>query len=148
MENNENNTTDKGGWRKWALAEAHRYKRMLGMSDDEWAALLSNWNAESSAELAEGELQQMLNRLAELSGDQPIDDELALWRRRVYGVIGSYLRMQGYDAKPRPIRELARRGSHGTTFNELTVPHLKRVYNIYAERARQLEAKQRFTKKR
>lgn len=147
MEQN-NNTTNKGGWRRWALAEAHRYKRMLGMSDDEWRALLSNWNTESSATMAEGELQQLLSRLAELSGDQPQTDELALWRRRVYGVIGAFLTAKGYEPKAAVIRELAVRGSHdGCTFRELSVNKLKHVYIIYAERVKQLEQQHRWGKK-
>ena len=78
------------------------------MSDEDWRAFLAQWRVESSKDLTDDQLKELRHRLHDITdprqtatGRAEADSkatDIIKWRKRVYGVIGAWLREGHYKS--------------------------------------------------
>ncbi len=119
--------------RHTALADIHRMKNVLCMTDEDWRTFLAQWRVESSKELTNSALHEVRLMLHGMT-DSPTDDERTRWMRRVWSVVGSWLRANGWKNDNDAIRTVVCRAARKKSTREITLGHLKQIY--YAWRAK------------
>ncbi|MEE1346785.1 MAG: phage protein GemA/Gp16 family protein [Bacteroidales bacterium] len=131
-------------WRRAALADIHRMKSVLCMSDEDWRAFLAQWRVESSKDLTDDQLKELRHRLHDITdprqtatGRAEADSkatDIIRWRKRVYGVIGAWLREGHYKSDAAAIRTVACRATRRDDFNQISLSELKQLYHSWCKK--------------
>jgi len=101
-----------------------------GMNDDEKLALLSGYNVESSKDLNEKQLIDLINKL---EGKQT-DPEGDMWRKRVIAAIGAYLRRTNQTETIEYIKSIACRAAETDSFNKIANTKLRAIYSEFTKK--------------
>lgn len=107
------------------LRQYHAMCRILGITPDERRAIASSYGVDSSRELTN---QQLVELIARLQGDAH------RWRRRVMAVIGAYLRRINRSESAETIKAIACRAAGYESFNRIPVSRLREVYYEFLRR--------------
>lgn len=129
--------------RRAAIADIHRMKALLGLTDDAYRQMLSGWGVGSSALMTDAQLAELRTRLHDLTDPRTSrtgrvsgkhDSEMILWRRRVYAVVGQWLHAMGYPPTAQAIRTTVCRATHADSFNSVSLSQLKQVYHSWCRK--------------
>lgn len=126
--------------RRLALADIHRIKNTRGISDENWRLMLTSYGVESSADLPLGQLRLFRRRLHEMFADEVHCDERAKWLKRVYGVVGKWLRDNGWKDDSEAIRTVICRAARKKALRSIELSHLKQIYYAWKAKSEQVEA--------
>ncbi len=107
------------------LRQYHAMCRILGINAEERRAIASSYGVESSKDLTN---KQLVELLAKLHG------EAHRWRRRVMAVIGAYLRRINYTENADTIKAVACRAAGYDDYNRIPVSRLREVYYEFLRR--------------
>lgn len=122
--------------RRKAIADIHRMKTLLGMSDDEYRVMLSAWGVNSSKDLDDKGLASLRYAMHEktLALHESSSKTLDVWRKRVYGVVGKWLDTCGYTNNAQAIRTIVCRATQRDNFNKIPASELKQVYHSWSRK--------------
>jgi hypothetical protein len=115
------------------IQQYHTICRTLGMNREDKLALLSGWGANSSTELSDRELGDVLEQLRNIQYSR--NEEANQWRRRVIAAAAAYFEFIGkFQQIDEPVRRLqyikgmACRMTKHKSFNAIPVERLRNIY--------------------
>ena len=133
------------------MARIHAVKKQLGMTEDAYRAFLGSFGVESSKELDERTLQRavaVLEKQLPQRQEQPEKPktEAEIWRKRVFGSIGGYLKLLGSDVNNAEYIKgvaLNATGRKYTNFNQIPPSELVTIYYVFLNKQKTFNAASR-----
>lgn len=122
--------------KKKLLIKFHTVCSNKGMTADEKDSLLEGAGVESSKELSEAQLSRLIDKLQ----DGLKDSEADRWRKRVMGVIGSWLRNRSMQDSDVLIKAIACQAAGTDNFNKISITKLTRIYAEWREKEKTIKA--------
>ena len=110
---------------KQAIILFHTVCANYGITDDQKQAIYSSYGVDSSKKMAASELQQAANSISQ---------ESQLWRTRVMGAIGGYLKRTNQTGNSALIKAIACRAAKTDDFNKIKIAELRRIYNLFLKK--------------
>jgi len=110
-----------------------------GITTDNRRAIVGAYGCESSRELTEEELEEIIGKL---NADMSADGDK--WRKRVMASIGAWLRRVNIEQSPVMIKAIACRASGYPHFNAIPVSRLRDVYYEFVRKAKTVAGVQEF----
>ncbi|MDR1653559.1 MAG: hypothetical protein LBS01_07945 [Prevotellaceae bacterium] len=92
--------------------------------------LVSNYGVTSSKDLNYSHLLELV-QLLERNGATPERSEMDVWRKRLMGAIGGWLRSIGRAADGNAIKAIACRAAKVKNFNKIPLEQLRGLYNAF-----------------
>ena len=126
--------------RRAAIADVHRMKAIAAMSDEDYRAMLASYGVEHSTELSDAQLSDLRGRMHQLTDGAARADERASWMKRVWCVVGTWLRANGWKDDSAAIRTVICRAARKKSTREITLSHLKQIYHAWKVKCEQTEA--------
>ncbi len=128
--------------RNMQLRAIHRWVADLGMDDETYRAFLhSNFRVYSSKDLTPEELDKVITLLSDIyrvRSNKSMKERIRdTWRKRVMGVIASWLRQKGQKENCAIIKEIACRTAKTDDFNAISDRKLIYVYNVFCSKTKQ-----------
>lgn len=114
---------------KKLLSKYHVLCKTLNMDADNKAVILQQYGVESSKDLTDYQLIDIINKL---TANVPTDHDK--WRKRVIAVIGAWLRSINKPENIDEIKAIACRATGCNNFNSITVSKLRIVYNEFVNK--------------
>lgn len=134
---NEDKIMDK--MHKQLLKQYHTLCSILKMSREDKVALLSGYNVESSRDLSQHQLVDLCAHLSKLIAETKGVGSMDVQRKRLIGVIGSYIELRGGDRYNQPlIKAIACRAAGVESFNAIPRQRLQSLYNAFAQQCRDM----------
>lgn len=121
-------TSKQEAYRKSLIKRLHTVKSEIGLTDDQYRAVLSGFGVESSKQLS---IDELLRAIELLHTRNPDDDK---WRKRCMAVIGAYLRRLNYAENADSIKAVACRAAGYENFNSIPVSRLREIYYEFLRR--------------
>lgn len=105
----------------------HSVCSLRGMDADDRKVFLHQYGVESSSDLNEKQLSEIIEKLQQ---------EPNIWRRRVIAAVGAWLRVTGRTENIDIIKAIACRAAGTETFNKITVSRLRDIYHEFSRKAK------------
>lgn len=122
---------------KWLLGRFHAACSKLGMSVEEKKEVIYAYGCESSADINNEDLLELCFKLEKQH--DPVLAEMDLWRKRVFGAIGCYLKFIDKQQTVELIKAVATRATGFDNFNEIPVDRLRNVYYAFVKKQKDFE---------
>lgn len=110
---------------KALLIKFHTILKSSGITDDEKYAMLNSYGVDSSKDLND---KQLIDLITKLLGQSKEYDESDQWRKRVIASIGAYLRILNKDESIDYIKSIACQASGSKNFNKIPLANLRSIY--------------------
>lgn len=117
------------------IKQFHTVCSKSGISPEERRVIVGSFGRESSRELTEKELEDII---------RSISDDSDKWRKRVMAGIGAWLRGVNIDHSPVMIKAIACRASGYPHFNAIPVSRLRDVYYEFVRKSKTVTGVQEF----
>lgn len=122
------------------IAALHARVNSLGISDENYRAILNSYGAQHSTDLDANTIREILEHLKRFT--TPLDPrkvETDKWRRRVMGVAAALMRRTGYPDTTAYIKALACQMASVDSFNQIPLDRLRSIYNALHHRLNDIE---------
>ena len=119
---------------KWLLKKFHTLCTKLGMKDYEKRALVESFGVESSKDLDNHQLIDLVHTL-EMKAD-PKANEGNILRKRVIAAIGAWLRVSGREENMDLIKGIACRATGYDSFNKIPNERLRNIYCAFSQKTK------------
>ena len=119
---------------KWLLKKFHTLCTKLGMKDYEKRALIESFGVESSKDLDNHQLIDLVHTL-EMKAD-PKANEGDRLRKRVIAAIGAWLRVSGREENMDLIKGIACRATGYDSFNKIPNERLRNIYCAFSQKTK------------
>lgn len=124
---------------KQLLKQYHTLCSLLKLDRDTKLAMIAQYGVESSRDLSQHQLVDLcawLSKQIAHAGGYTAMDTL---RKRVIGVIGSYIELRGEDRRNLSlIKSIACRAAGSDSFNDIPRQRLQSLYNAFSQRCRDI----------
>ncbi|MDR3327074.1 MAG: hypothetical protein LBT04_02915 [Prevotellaceae bacterium] len=127
------------------IKKFHVLLGQCGMNNEDKLSFLSAWGVESSKDLSAYELMQACNLLdshARKGKKTVTSHDADVWRKRVMGATGAYLRMSGmaeHGSNVAYIKSMVCRAAGETDFNKISQGNLQAVYNAFLKKQKAIK---------
>lgn len=132
-------TQKQAAYRARLVGKLHAIKKQRAMSDDEYRALLSGFDAYSSSELS---IEDLIRAIDLLEGNAnpktKHDEEMDVWRKRVIASIGAWLRAMNKEESLDIIKGIACRATGAKAFNLIPLERLRSIYAAFNNKTKDL----------
>lgn len=123
-------TSKQEAYRKSLIKRLHTVKSEIGLTDDQYRAVLSGFGVESSKQLS---IDELLRAIELLQTRNPDDDK---WRKRCMAAIGAYLRATNRDENVDLIKGIACKASGYVNFSKIPTSRLRDIYYEFSKKAK------------
>jgi hypothetical protein len=123
-------TSKQEAYRKSLIKRLHTVKSEIGLTDDQYRAVLSGFGVESSKQLS---IDELLRAIELLQTRNPDDDK---WRKRCIAAIGAYLRVTNRKENTDLIKGIACKASGYANFNKIPTSRLRDIYYEFSRKAK------------
>lgn len=123
-------TSKHEAYRKSLIKRLHTVKSEIGLTDDQYRAVLSGFGVESSKQLS---IDELLRAIELLQTRNPDDDK---WRKRCIAAIGAYLRVTNRKENTDLIKGIACKASGYANFNKIPTSRLRDIYYEFSRKAK------------
>lgn len=123
-------TSKQEAYRKSLIKRLHTVKSEIGLTDDQYRAMLSGFGAESSKDLS---IDELIRAIELLQTHNPDDDK---WRKRCIAAIGAYLRATSRTESVELIKGIACNASGYDSFNRIPTSRLRDIYYEFSRKAK------------
>jgi hypothetical protein len=129
--------TTTSAYKKALLRKYHTVCRDLGVTESEKIAIKESFGVNSSRNLSEIQLTQLIDRLVkgqDLSKTQKTKEDL--WRKRTMAAVGAWLRMMNKTEGADTVKAIICRASGYTNFNKIPISKLRSVYYEFVQKSK------------
>ncbi len=123
------------------IRKYHAVAASAGLSESERYAILSSYGVESSRDLTQ---HQLIDVIATISSNLNVHQDRL--RKRLIASIGRYLRTAGYDENIETIKATAVRASGYDSFNKIPPERMRSLIFAFNHKVRDLESVNEITK--
>lgn len=123
-------TSKQEAYRKDLIKRLHAAKTEIGLTDDQYRAMLSGFGVESSKQLS---IDELIRAIELLQTRNPDDDK---WRKRCIAAIGAYLRVTNRKENTDLIKGIACKASGYANFNKIPTSRLRDIYYEFTRKAK------------
>ena len=123
-------TSKQEAYRKNLIKRLHAAKTEIGLTDDQYRAMLSGFGVESSKQLS---IDELIKAIELLQTRNPNDDK---WRKRCIAAIGAYLRVTTRKENTDLIKGIACKASGYANFNKIPTSRLRDIYYEFTRKAK------------
>lgn len=123
-------TSKQEAYRKNLIKRLHAAKTEIGLTDDQYRAMLSGFGVESSKQLS---IDELIKAIELLQTRNPDDDK---WRKRCIAAIGAYLRVTNRKENTDLIKGIACKASGYANFNKIPTSRLRDIYYEFTRKAK------------
>lgn len=123
-------TSKQEAYRKNLIKRLHAAKTEIGLTDDQYRAMLSGFGVESSKQLS---IDELIRAIELLQTRNPDDDK---WRKRCIAAIGAYLRVTNRKENTDLIKGIACKASGYANFNKIPTSRLRDIYYEFTRKAK------------
>lgn len=123
-------TSKQEAYRKNLIKRLHAAKTEIGLTDDQYRAMLSGFGVESSKQLS---IDELIRAIELLRTRNPDDDK---WRKRCIAAIGAYLRVTNRKENADLIKGIACKASGYANFNKIPTSRLRDIYYEFTRKAK------------
>lgn len=123
-------TSKQEAYRKNLIKRLHAVKTEIGLTEDQYRAVLIGFGVDSSKQLSIDELIKAINLL---QAHNPDDDK---WRKRCIAAIGAYLRATNRTESIDLIKGIACKASNYDSFNRIPTTRLRDIYYEFSRKAK------------
>lgn len=123
-------TSKQEAYRKNLIKRLHAAKTEIGLTDDQYRAMLSGFGVESSKQLS---IDELIRAIELLQTRNPDDDK---WRKRCIAAIGAYLRATNRTENTDLIKGIACKASGYANFNKIPTSRLRDIYYEFTRKAK------------
>lgn len=108
--------------KKQLIKQYHTICSKMGISDEHRKSIMHGYGVESSTELNETQLLEIIDKL---------NNDGNKWRKRVIAAISAWLKDSNKQVTMELIKSIARRASKCDDFNKISVTKLRAIYNAF-----------------
>ena len=123
-------TSKQEAYRKNLIKRLHAAKTEIGLTDDQYRAMLNGFGVESSKQLS---IDELIKAIELLQTRNPNDDK---WRKRCIAAIGAYLRVTNRKENTDLIKGIACKASGYANFNKIPTSRLRDIYYEFTRKAK------------
>jgi hypothetical protein len=114
----------------------HTLLNRYGIDNETKLDILAQYNVTSSVYLDCGQLLDLCGRIERMHNPKAAEQEM--WRRRVMGAIGGWLRAMNRADSGELIKGIACRASGRASFNDIPVEQLRSLYSAFKKKQKDL----------
>lgn len=139
-------TPKQEAYRKRLMGKLHTIKAQRALSEEDYRAFLSGFDAYSSSELS---IENLLRAIELLEGNTTPktkhDEEMDRWRKRVIASIGAWLRAMNKEETLDIIKGIACRATEAKAFNLIPLERLRSIYAAFNKKKKDLSFADKIT---
>ena len=121
------------------IKKLHTMVTKAGIKRQDYLAMLSAYNAESSKELNVYELTELCSKV-DYTLNKTSYHEQDKWRKRVMAAVGAYLGRINKESNSKIIIGIACRAAEMNDFNSIPITKLRAIYNAFGTNNRVLDS--------
>ena len=117
-------------FKKQLIKKLHTIKTSMGISKDQYEAMLSGFGVNTSLDLSIDELTRLIDKI------QQVDSNDDLWRKRCMAAIGSWLRSVNRTENSDFIKGVACKATGYKHFNAIPTSRLRDIYYEFSRKGK------------
>lgn len=124
-------------YKKALIRKYHTICRDLGITEQEKVAIKESFGVNSSRNLSETQLSQLINNL--INGTDQTKTKKSkedLWRKRTMAAVGAWLRMMNKTEGADIVKAIICRASGHENFNRIPISKLRSVYYEFVQKSK------------